>query len=318
MRCQRCGSEQRGVLPGLLCPDCGSVARSVGGDGSWIARETLAGRVSTLPRSRKALLAAGVVVVAGSLVTGASLLASGGDDSGRRTGAVGRVGIPPDGIGGGAPTRIGPSGTESPDPAPTSSKSPSSPPSPRDPAPSPSRTLKYPPGKGGYAYTAWAGPGCSTGEYREHGRFEDGDDGWYTVDSGGYRGSTCDGRFSAVPMSGSTTQDRGNTATWSWHLGSGYRECALTVFVPDSGRDRDVAGNPTVYRVLSNPDDADSAYTGFAVRQTVHRGTPVDVSSYPVKGDTFAVQLIDRGRDWGDEELVGAHHAAAQLRVDCR
>lgn len=258
-------------------------------------------------------------MVAGSLVTGASLLASsGGDDSGRRTGAVGRAGIPPDGIGGGAPTRIGPSGTESPDPAPTSSKSPSSPASPRDPAPSPSRTSRYPSGKGGYMYTAWAGPGCSTGEYREHGRFEDGDDGWYTVDSGGYRGSTCDGRFSAVPMSGSTTQDRGNTATWSWHLGGGYRECALTVFVPDSGRDRDVAGNPTVYRVLSNPDDADSAYTGFAVRQTVHRGTPVDVSSYPVKGDTFAVQLIDRGRDWGDEELVGAHHAAAQLRVDCR
>ncbi|MGW3689303.1 adhesin [Streptomyces sp. NPDC005125] len=318
MRCQRCGSEQRGVLPGLLCPDCGSVARSVGGDGSWIARETLAGRVSTLPRSRKALLAAGVVVVAGSLVTGASLLASGGDDSGRRTGAVGRVGVPPDGIGGGAPTRIGPSGTESLDPPPASSNSPSSPPASRHPAPDPSRTSKFPSGTGGYTYTAWAGPGCSTGEYHEHGRFEDGDDGWYTVDSGGYRGSTCDGRFSAVPMSGSTTQDRGNTATWSWHLGGGYRECALTVFVPDSGRDRDVAGNPTVYRVLSNPDDADSAYTGFAVRQTAHRGTPVDVSSYPVKGNTFAVQLIDRGRDWGDAELVGAHHAAAQLRVNCR
>lgn len=288
------------------------MARPVGGDGSWIARETLAGRISTLPRSRKALLAAGVVVVAGSLVTGASLLASGSDD-GSRTGAVGRAAAPPDGIGGGAPTRIGPAGTESPDPAPTSSQSPSSPPSPR-----PSRAPKSPPGKGGYTYTAWAGPGCSTGEYREHGRFENGDDGWYTVGSGGYRGSTCDGRFSAVPMSGSTTQDRGNTATWSWHLGSGYRECALTVFVPDSGRDRDVAGNPTVYRVLSDPDDADSAYTGFAVRQTAHRGTAVDVSSYPVKGNTFAVQLIDRGRDWGDEELVGAHHAAAQLRVDCR
>nr|WTB31895.1 hypothetical protein OG781_22545 [Streptomyces sp. NBC_00830] len=139
------------------------MARSAGGDGSWIARETLAGRVSTLPRSRKALLAAGVVVVAGSLVTGASLLASGGDDSGRRTGAVGRVGVPPDGIGGGAPTRIGTSGTESPDPAPTSSKSPSSPPSPRHPAPSPSRTPKSRTDNGGYMYTAWAGPGCSTG-----------------------------------------------------------------------------------------------------------------------------------------------------------
>ncbi|MFE7327112.1 adhesin [Streptomyces sp. NPDC057565] len=314
MRCQQCGGEQRGSLPGLVCPDCGSVARSVGGDGSWIARETLAGRISTLPRRRKALLAAGVVVVAGSLVTGGSLLAS--DGGGTRTGAMGRVGEPQDGLGGGAPTRIGPSGTESPDPDPT--PAPSGSPASPSPSPSPSRPPEPSPGKAGYAYTAWAGPGCTTGAYREHGRYEDDDDGWYTVDSGGYRGSSCDGRFSALPMSGSPTEDRGNTATWSWHLGSGYRECALTVFVPSSGRDRDVAGNPTVYRVLSDPDDADSAYTGFAVRQTAHRGRPVDVSSYPVKGNTFAVQLVDRGRDWGDEELVGAHHAAAQMKVACR
>ncbi|WP_442819759.1 adhesin [Streptomyces sp. NBC_00841] len=298
----------------MVCPDCGSVARSVGGDGSWIARETLAGRISTLSRRRKALLAAGVVVVAGSLVTGGSLLAS--DGGGTRTGAMGGVGEPQDGLEGGAPTRIGPSGTESPDPDPT--PAPSGSPSSPSPSPSPSRPPKSPPGKVGYAYTAWAGPGCTTGAYREHGRYEDDDDGWYTVGSGGYRGSSCDGRFSAVPMSGSPTEDRGNTATWSWHLGSGYQECALTVFVPSSGRDRDVAGNPTVYRVLSDPDDADSAYTGFAVRQTVHRGSPVDVSSYPVKGNTFAVQLVDRGRDWGDEELVGAHHAAAQMKVACR
>ncbi|WP_327245855.1 adhesin [Streptomyces sp. NBC_01320] len=299
----------------MACPDCGSVARSAGGDGSWIARETLMGRMSTLPRRRKAFLAAGVVVVAGSLVTAGSILTPGGD-GGRRTGAVGREGVSPGDIRGGAPTRIGPSGTESPDPGAT--PGPSGSPSPRSPSPSPTRPTKSPPRKGGYAYTAWAGPGCATGAYREHGRYEDDDDGWYTVDSGGYRGSSCDGRFSAVPMSGSPTEDRGNTATWSWHLGSGYQECALTVFVPSSGRDRDVAGNPTVYRVLSDPDDADSAYTGFAVRQTGHRGSPVDVSSYPVKGNTFAVQLVDRGRDWGDEELVGAHHAAAQMKVACR
>ncbi|MFF1836184.1 adhesin [Streptomyces sp. NPDC058231] len=314
MRCQRCGGEQRGSLPGMVCPGCGSVVRPVGGDGSWIARETLAGRLSTLPRGRKALLAAGVVVVAGSLVTAGSLLASGGD-SGRRAGAVGRAGVPPGDIRGGAPTRIGPAGTEGPDPAdPTASGSAS----PRSPSPGRSGAPGTTPGKGGYTYTAWAGPGCTTGEYREGGRFEDGDDGWYTVDSGGYRGSSCDGRFSAVPMSGSPTEDRGNTATWSWHLGRGFEECALTVFVPNSGRDRDVAGSPTVYRVLSDPDDADSAYTGFAVRQTDHRGTPVEVNSYPVKGNTFAVQLVDRGRDWGDRELVGAHHAAAQLKVACR
>ncbi|MFE3902847.1 hypothetical protein ACFXPY_21680 [Streptomyces sp. NPDC059153] len=33
-------------------------------------------------------------------------------------------------------------------------------------------------------------------------------------------------------MSGSPDEDRGNTCTW--HLGDGYRKCALTVFVPSS------------------------------------------------------------------------------------
>ncbi|MEU1351679.1 adhesin [Streptomyces sp. NPDC005795] len=288
----------------MSCPDCGSVARSGGGGGTWIARETLAGRISTLPGSRKAWLAAGVVVLAGSLVTVASLIASAGGET--RTGAVGRGGGGAGDRVGGAPTRISPSAAG---PAPGASASAATS-SPAMPA--------APPGEPAYRYTAWAGPGCSTGEYREYGRFENGDAGWYTVTSGGFRGGACDGRFSAVPMSGSPDEDRGSTATWSWHLGSGFRECALTVFVPRSDRDRDVAGNPTVYRVLSDPQDADSAYTGFAVRQTVHRGSAVDVNSYPVKGDTFAVQLIDRGRDWGSTRLVGAHHAAAQLKVSCR
>ncbi|WP_405403765.1 adhesin [Streptomyces sp. NBC_01104] len=282
----------------MSCPDCASVTRAGSGDGAWIARETLAGRISTLPGSRKAWLAAGVVVLTGSLVTAVAFIASAGGET--RTGAVGRAGTGGGGAGdrvGGAPTRISPSAA-----APASTGPASSPP----PTPAP------------YRYTAWAGPGCSTGEYREYGRFENGDAGWYTVGSGGFRDGSCDGRFSAVPMSGSPDEDRGSTATWSWHLGSGYRECALTVFVPRSDRDRDVAGNPTVYRVLSDPGNADSAYTGFAVRQTVHRGSAVDVNSYPVKGDTFAVQLIDRGRDWGSTELLGAHHAAAQLKVSCR
>ncbi|WP_393058755.1 adhesin [Streptomyces sp. LN549] len=299
----------------MSCPDCDAVTRAGSGDGAWIARETLAGRLSTLPGSRKAWLAAGVVVLTGSLVTAVSLIASAGGET--RVGAVGRAGT--GGAGdraGGAPTRISPSdvGPVTTDPASSPAATPSEsggrPPS----APPPASPSEQP----GHRYTAWAGPGCSTGEYREHGRFENGDAGWYTVASGGFHGGSCDGRFSAVPMSGSPDEDRGNTATWSWHLGPGFRECALTVFVPRSDRDRDVAGNPTVYRVLSDPGDADSAYTGFAVRQTVHRGSAVDVNSYPVKGDTFAVQLIDRGRDWGSTQLVGAHHAAAQLKVACR
>jgi len=305
MRCQYCGG-QRGALPGMVCPGCGAArSRTAVGGGSWVAHETLTGRVSTLPRRRKALLAAGVVVAAGGLATVAALLLSGGGSVGggpSPTDAAGRAGALPDRIGGGAPTRIGP-GEDAPGTPP--SDEPSSP------------EVPDPPEEEGRRFTAWTGPGCMAGEYRENGRFERGEAGWYAVASGGFTGGGCDGRFSAVPMSGSPTEDRGSTATWSWHLGEGFRECALTVFVPE-GRARDVAGDPSMYRVLSDPVDADSAYTGFAVRQTQHRGSQVEVGNYPVKGDTFAVLLIDRGRDWGAADRVGAHHAAAQMRVACR
>ncbi|WTA91508.1 adhesin [Streptomyces cyaneofuscatus] len=318
MRCQHCGG-QRGALPGMVCPGCGSArSRMAAGESSWVAQETLTGRVSTLPRRRKALLAAGVVVAAGGLATVAALLLSGGGSVGggtSRTDAAGRAGAlpgPPDRIEGGAPTRIGPGEDAPAEPSPEepSAEAPEAPEVPD--APGSTSTPEE-----GRRFTQWAGPGCTAGEYREYGRFERGEAGWYAVASGGFTGGGCDGRFSAVPMSGSPTEDRGSTATWSWHLGEGFRSCALTVFVPE-GRARDVAGDPTVYRVLSDPADAHSAYTGFAVRQTQHRGSAVEVGTYPVKGDAFAVLLIDRGRDWGASERVGAHHAAAQMRVVCR
>ncbi|MET9923465.1 MULTISPECIES: adhesin [unclassified Streptomyces] len=327
MRCEHCGG-QRGALPGMVCPGCGAArSRTAAGDGSWVAHETLAGRVSTLPRRRKALLAAGVVVAAGGLAAVAALLLSGGGSMGggtSRADAAGRAGAlpgPPDRIDGGAPTRIGP-GQEATDTPPSDPSSPAEPSSPADPsgAPDPSDGSDLSDGSDGRRFTGWAGPGCTAGEYREYGRFERGEAGWYAVASGGFTGGGCDGRFSAVPMSGSPTEDRGSSATWSWHLGEGFRACALTVFVPSApeGRAQDVAGDPTVYRVLSDPTDAYSAYTGFAVRQTQHRGRPVEVGNYPVKGDTFAVLLVDRGRDWGAADRVGAHHAAAQMRVVCR
>ncbi|WP_405511227.1 adhesin [Streptomyces anulatus] len=318
----------------MVCPGCGAGAsRAPGTDGSWVVRETLTGRLSTLPRRRRALLAAGVVVVAGGLVTVAALLVQGGGSVGggsTRTDAAGRAGALPDRVGGAAPTRIGPgpdvdtgtdtstgtdtgTGTGTDTGADTGTGAdPEVPGAPRGTPPGPSAS----PGDG-RRFTQWAGPGCAAGTYRERGRFESGDAGWYTVDSGGFDGGGCDGRFSAVPMSGSPTEDRGSTATWSWRLGRGFSECALTVFVPGSGSPRDAAGEPTVYRVLSDPDDPDSAYTGFAVVQTEHRGSAVPVRSYPVKGDVFAVQLIDRGRDWGDAKRVGAHHAAAQMKASC-
>ncbi|MFF3340671.1 adhesin [Streptomyces flavidovirens] len=316
MVCERCGGGQRAALPGMGCPVCGTVA----GDGrvasgSWIARETVTGRLSTLSRTRKALLATAVVVVLAVLVTSAALLADtdGDSDGGTSGGPAGNA----DDLARGVPTRIGPTGPPGTPAKRAPSRDRSSPPA--KPRPPEKKPPKPPPVQHPHpSYTAWAGPGCSSGHYEESGRFENGDAGWYTVKSGGWEDGSCDGRFSAVPMSGSPDKDRDNSATWSWQVGDSFDECALSVYVPKSHRATDVAGNPTFYRLLADPDDNESSYAAFTVRQTAHRGSLVSVGSYEVKDGRLAVQLLDRGRDWGDADLVGAHHAAAQMKLTCR
>ncbi|WP_432072375.1 adhesin [Streptomyces wuyuanensis] len=265
----------------MSCPDCGYVVRDERRSGpSWVARETIAGRVSLLSRLRKGLLAAGTVVVLGCFVAAAALL-GGSDGDGGGGAQAAETDLPGRAI----PTRVGP--TEL-------------------------------PGQDGGQFEAWAGPGCTTGTYREVGRFENGDAAWYTVRKGGRSNPDCDGSFTAVPMSGSATKDTRATAIWSWELDDDYKTCALEVFVPRTNRASESAGDPTFYRVLADPDDVRSGYTGFGVRQTVHRGELVSVKSYPVKGErVFAVQLLDRGRDWGGAERIGAHHAAAQMKLTC-
>ncbi|RYJ30980.1 hypothetical protein CU044_0623 [Streptomyces sp. L-9-10] len=255
-------------------------------------------------------LALGTLGATVAMVTGSGDGSGGGSDS--RGGFPTRIG-PPElpGLGGGdssaspsaSPTESSP---EPPNDSPTVS--------PTEPPTGPPTATHDPDDPG---YSAWAGPGCASGEYTEHGRFENGDAAWYTVTDGGYEGGSCDGRFSAVPMSGSPARDRGSTATWSWKLGKAYEKCALAVYVPDSGRPADTAGHPTVYRVLRDPADTSSAYAAFGVRQTAHRGSLVSVGSYRVEGESFSVQLLDRGRDWGGEDRYGAHHAAAQMNLNC-
>lgn len=303
MRCERCGSGRGVSLPGVVCPVCDTVA----GEPERYTAHT--GR-----RSRKRL---SVTVPARVTVVMALALGSLGATLALVAGSGG--GSEADGAGaGGVPTRIGPpelpglgggGSSASPTGSPTATQDPDETPS---PSPDPDQSRSPEPG-----YSAWAGPGCASGEYTEHGRFENGDAAWYTVTDGGYKGGSCDGRFSAVPMSGSPAQDRGSTATWSWKLGKAYEKCALAVYVPDSGRPTDTAGHPTVYRVLRDPTDTSSAYAAFGVRQTAHRGSLVSVGSYRVEGESFSVQLLDRGRDWGSEDRYGAHHAAAQMNLNC-
>ncbi|MFD9218654.1 adhesin [Streptomyces sp. NPDC060064] len=283
--------------------------------GAREARDTLAGRVSLLSRTGKILLVGGVVLMALTLVVTAVSLYGGDSEQAGADASGGASDSDFDrGDFGGAPQRIEPTALPgAPSESPTGSPSPSPGGSQGEKKPKPPQNVHRP------SYSAWAGPGCTGGGgYQERGRFSDGDDGWYTVYTGGHKGDGCDGSFSAVPMSGSPTKDSGGTATWSWYVGSGYATCSVSVAIPESERDRDVAGDPTTYTVLADPADQDSAIKSFEIDQTSLRGRGLIVEKIPVLNQQLTVQLVDRGKDWGSDQRGGAHHAAAQMRADCR
>jgi hypothetical protein len=243
--------------------------------------------------------------------------AEGADGADASGGDLGGLGGAPQRI---VPTALPPSASVSASASASASASPTGQGSP-SPGPSGSATAspKPPGGRQGAAYSAWAGPGCSGGGvYTERGRYSEGDAGWYTVNSGGRTGNGCDGRFTAIPMSGSATRDGEGTATWSWYLGSGYTTCSVSVVVPESNRDRDVAGKPTTYLILTDDDAGASAIRSFEVDQTSLRGSGVIVEKIPVFNQQLSVRLVDRGVDRGSAAREGAHHAAAQMRADCR
>ncbi|MFD4142964.1 adhesin [Streptomyces sp. NPDC058572] len=320
MACERCGGDSALLLPGMTCR-CGKTAAASDPAGAWhgpAARPTLLMRVARLSRTGRVLLAAGVGLTVLALAATAVGL-SGGEREPAAEASEGRDGVP-GGAGdlgdigglGGAPQRIQPTTPPSVDPS-------------ESPSPSPSPTASPPKRPGGGAersrralYSAWAGPGCSGGgRYTESGRFRDGFDGWYTVNTGGHSGNGCDGRFTAVPMSGSRTKDKDGSVTWSWYVGSGYETCSVSVIIPKAPRPEDVAGAPTTYNVLADPDDADSTIKSFEIDQVELRGRGAIVEKIPVRDQQLTIQLVDRGQNRG-QGRESQHHAAAQMRADCR
>ncbi|MEU2492087.1 adhesin [Streptomyces sp. NPDC007883] len=314
MVCERCGGTHRGALPGMVLDSC-------------TVEPVPAHRVpGEPPLERKLLAGAGVALSLCLLALGVTLLATaGGDGDGERADDARPV---VDDIAlGGMPQRIGPtffpedlpepSATSArPEPGPTAGKAE---PSASGPAPRPAPSTPRSGAPGGKAawFSEWAGPGCPNG-VRTRGRYSDGRDGWYEVGSGGHRGNGCDGRFLAVPMSGARDQDHGGTVTWNWHPGSGYARCSIAVSVPWSDREEDVAGAPTRYHVLADDRDSGSVLAAFEIGQRAMRGGVVVVNDLPVREGELTVQLVDRGQDWGYDGRYGAHHAAAQIRADCR
>ncbi|MGW7367447.1 adhesin [Streptomyces sp. NPDC054841] len=306
MVCDKCGGTHRGALPGMVSDTCTVDAAPPG-------------RAAEEPFfERTMLVGAGVVVSLCVLMLSATLLATANGDDDRVDDDVSPV---VDGVAlGGLPDRVGPTFVPQDSPSPSATP-PRARPTPTTaqkpkPRPEPSRSGTTRPSPGRPWFSEWAGPGCANG-VRTYGGFSDGGYGWYEVDSGGHEGNSCDGRFIAVPMSGARDRDRGNTVTWNWRPGAGYTRCSVAVHIPWSPRDEDVAGDPTRYHVLADPDASGSILAAFEIDQRSMRGGVVIVNDLPVREGEFTVQLVDRGQDWGSGGLDGAHHAAAQIRADC-
>ena len=202
-------------------------------------------------------------------------------------------------------------------------------PDPTESKPKPTRKPSAAESKAPVTYQSWNGRGCRTpddGGYDEIGQYWDGTEGWYVRLHGGHEGDGCDGSFTAVPMSGSATQDGGARVLWWWSVGSKSKRCSIAVYVPTGLDNDDVAGNPTHYQVLSDPYDDSSRYGSFQVNQVINRGRLVDVGVFDVKGGVLAVKMLDRGEDWSYRDRRRhrnrsgdrPHHAAAQIKLTCR
>lgn len=335
MACEWCGGREK-TLSERPCA-CRYLASPA--PEPWIIRETWRGRWSTFSLRRKAACAAGAVLALsglvglGVLVTGSSLFSGSGTRHDQAADA--QIQDAP------RPSLILPTGASVESPSPSRSASPSRTsgkpaPPPTSHAPPPNRKPPAAAPAHPVTYTAWAGHGCdspSGGGYSEHGRYYDGDQGWYTINSGGYDGGSCDGSFSAIPMSGSATRDNDNGAVWWWSVGSDSRTCDVGVYVPRTPDDRAVGGHPTTYEVMGGRGGSYGSYGSdgrygsygsgttsatFTVDQTAHRGELVDAGTYRVQDGRIAVQLLDRGEDWNADGPTYAHHAAAQMKVVCR
>ncbi|MFJ3700615.1 MULTISPECIES: adhesin [Streptomyces] len=169
-------------------------------------------------------------------------------------------------------------------------------------------------------YTGVVGHGCPTpsgGGYKQVNYFSDGTAGWYTRTTGAWTGDGCNGSYAAVPMSGSTSTDGESRVMWWWRPGTEARTCQISVFIPHSNTTLYVGGHPSTYHVLVDANDRTTKYSSFTVNQAGLRGQWIGVGTFPVKGSTIGVKLLDRGDDWSDG-WGKAHHAAAQMKATCR
>ncbi|WP_185922091.1 hypothetical protein, partial [Streptomyces sp. WAC06614] len=170
-------------------------------------------------------------------------------------------------------------------------------------------------------FTAVAGPKCGTSDtgYTTYGWYTQGSTGWKPYDKGGYGGAGCNGTgYHAVPMSGHTGSDDGNSVVWKFdtHFARGA-SCRVHVHVPANNDVQAVGGSPTYYTVQKSFEPGNGTVGSFSIKQVAHQGSWVDAGSFNVDGARFAVMLHTRGQDWSGSRQTHAHHAAGAVRVTC-
>ncbi|MEV5539402.1 hypothetical protein AB0L13_21315 [Saccharopolyspora shandongensis] len=174
----------------------------------------------------------------------------------------------------------------------------------------PARTAAHP-----VVFSGFAGPGCGSGSFSRPGYFTKGNEGW--LNSGGaHAADGCDGSYSSLPMSGDPNRDGDNSAVWRFTTGDVKQgSCQVSVFVP-RGDVMHVGGDPSYYTVYQG-DETKGPSGDFRVFQANRQGSWVDGGRFAITSGRLTIKLHSRGKDWTDKGPTYAHHAAAQMKIDC-
>src|SRR5205814_6974710 len=119
-----------------------------------------------------------------------------------------------------------------------------------------------------------------------------------------------------VPMSGSATRDdNDNVVVWWFRTGPVTRgQCAVSVYVPNTGKAKDAGGKPAHYIVYPSTDASGTPAAEFDVDQAGNRGRWVAAGTFPVTDAQLSVRMVTRGIDWGSGR-EGDHLGASALKA---
>jgi hypothetical protein len=167
-------------------------------------------------------------------------------------------------------------------------------------------------------YSAVSGESCE--QKADHGFFRKGfASDWRTSSNGGWTSDGCRGGVVSVPMSGDAHRDDNDNVVVWWFVTGPVKSgsCAVSTYVPDTGRSSDSAGKPAHYVVYASSDATGPAIGQFDVNQTRNRGRFVNGGRFTLAGSgRLSVRMVTRGVDFG-QGRDGAHLGVSALRLTC-